>query len=409
DCSCISHAQVQPMDIEERYEDISHQFLSCDGSEYTLQGPAGGDDITGLSAEPAHYQLLSELGRGFNNLSQVNMARHIPTGQLVAVKQTNLDDCTEEELLQLMSQNEVLLSRLFRHPNLLTSRLVFSSCCQLWVLTPLMAYSADTLLRTYFPDGMSESLIAYLLYGVLKALEYLHRMGYIHGVKASHILLSGEGRVYLSGLHSVYSMMREGKRMRTVFDMPHHSPALLPWLSPELLRQDLHGYGVKSDIYSLGIVACELVSGRVPFQDMPPTQMLLQKLRGSHCCLLDVAPFPLGELGGLKVSRSGVDSGIGESVATGSLTHSTTAPPTDRPQSPGPKNHSATLHNLVQLCLQQQPERVKRHTSDSFLSLMYPAVPLASPEDPPVSSPPTPSCHTPASATADSTEAVWDF
>lgn len=27
DCSCISHAQVQPMDIEERYEDTSHQFL----------------------------------------------------------------------------------------------------------------------------------------------------------------------------------------------------------------------------------------------------------------------------------------------------------------------------------------------------------------------------------------------
>ncbi|XP_061572159.1 STE20-related kinase adapter protein beta isoform X1 [Cololabis saira] len=448
DCSCISHSQVQPMDIEERYEDTSHQFLSCDGSEFTLQGPAGGDDITGLSAEPAHYQLLSELGRGFNNLSQVSMARHTPTGQLVALKHTNLDECTEEELLQLL--NEVLLSRFFRHPNLLTSRLVFNSCCQLWVLTPLMAYgSADTLLKTYFPDGMSESLIAYLLYGVLKALEYLHRMGYVHrsvekrsilrnkasthlylkalflsarGVKASHILLSGEGQVYLSGLHSIYNMMRDGKRMRAVFDMPHHSPALLPWLSPELLRQDLHGYGVKSDIYSLGIVACELVSGRVPFQDMPPTQMLLQKLRGSHCCLMDVAPFPLGELGGLKVSRSGVDSGIGESVATGSLTHSATAPPTDRPQSPGPKNHSATLHSLVQLCLQQQPERrpsacellshaffkqVKRQTRDSFLSLTYPAAPLTSPEDPPVSSPPTPSCHAPSSP--DPADAVWDF
>lgn len=54
-------------------------------------------------------------GRGFNNLSQVNMARHIPTGQLVAVKQTNLDECTEEELLQLMVsatlQTGIYLSR----------------------------------------------------------------------------------------------------------------------------------------------------------------------------------------------------------------------------------------------------------------------------------------------------------
>lgn len=41
-------------------------------------------------------------GKGFNNMSQVSMARHIPSGQLVAVKHTNLDECTEDELLQLM-------------------------------------------------------------------------------------------------------------------------------------------------------------------------------------------------------------------------------------------------------------------------------------------------------------------
>lgn len=41
---------------------VCASLQSCDGSEFTLQGPAGGDDITGLSPEPAHYQLLSELG-----------------------------------------------------------------------------------------------------------------------------------------------------------------------------------------------------------------------------------------------------------------------------------------------------------------------------------------------------------
>lgn len=51
---------------------------------------------------PYISSLLCVTGRGFNNLSQVRMGRHITTGQLVAIKQTNLDECTEEELLQLM-------------------------------------------------------------------------------------------------------------------------------------------------------------------------------------------------------------------------------------------------------------------------------------------------------------------
>lgn len=51
--------------------------------------------------------------------------------------------------------------------------------------------------------------------------------------------------------------------------------------------------------------------------------------------------------------------------------------------------------------------QVKRHTRDSFLSLMYPALPITSPNDPPVSSPPVPSCHSPMSLTA--AEAMWDF
>ena len=41
------------------------------------------------------------VGRGFDNLTSVHLARHTPTGTLVTVKITNLENCTEERLKAL--------------------------------------------------------------------------------------------------------------------------------------------------------------------------------------------------------------------------------------------------------------------------------------------------------------------
>lgn len=56
-------------------------------------------------------------------------------------------------------------------------------------------------------------------------------------VKASHILISADGKAYLSGLRSNLSMISHGQRQRVVHDFPKYSIKVLPWLSPEVLQQ----------------------------------------------------------------------------------------------------------------------------------------------------------------------------
>uniref|UniRef100_A0ABM5EP85 STE20-related kinase adapter protein beta isoform X2 n=1 Tax=Pogona vitticeps TaxID=103695 RepID=A0ABM5EP85_9SAUR len=356
DCSCILRTQVESFGVEKDTDSSSSGDLTDEPAICWSQPTQIGDEQILWSSDVSHYDLQMEIGKGSNDLTSIYLARHIPTGTLVAVKITDLEKCSEEHLNAL--QNEVILSHSFRHPNILTLCAVFTSGSWLWIISPFMAYgSASHLLRTYFPEGMSEALIGNILFGAISGLSYMHQHGYIHrSIKASHILISGDGLVYLSGFNHLCSLVSCGQRLKAVYDFPQFSTSMLPWLSPELLRQDLYGYNVKSDIYSVGITACELANGHVPFQDMPRTQMLLQKLKGPSYCPWATNTFPRGE-SRIKNSRSGIDSGIGESM-TRTMT-------SERLQTP-PKTFSPAFHNLIELCLHQDPE--KRPSARGLLS-----------------------------------------
>ncbi|XP_023508005.1 STE20-related kinase adapter protein alpha isoform X5 [Equus przewalskii] len=297
------------------------------------------------------YELLTVIGKGFEDLMTVNLARYKPMGEYVTVRRINLEACSNEMVMYL--QGELHVSKLFSHPNILPYRATFIADNELWVVTPFMAYgSAKDLICTHFMDGMNELAIAYILQGVLKALDYIHHMGYVHrSVKASHILISADGKVYLSGLRSNLSMISHGQRQRVVHDFPKYSIKVLPWLSPEVLQQNLQGYDAKSDIYSVGITACELANGHVPFKDMPATQMLLEKLNGTVPCLLDTSTIPAEELT-MSTSRSVANSGLSESLATSTPRTSNG----DSPSHPYHRTFSPHFHHFVEQCLQRNPE-----------------------------------------------------
>ena len=211
------------------------------------------------------------------------VAKHKPTGERYALRKTNLEAIDKLEFVI----NDIKLTRLLKHKNLLPILCSFVNHCELWTLTPFASYgSARDLSKPY---GLPELAIALIVRDVLLALVYLHKRGIIHrSVRGSHILVSGpEGKCLLSGLKYSTSCMIDGKWQTAIHQYPLRPEPNLNWLAPEVLEQNLLGYNAKSDIYSLGITLCELANGCVPFEDVELTEMLLDKLTGNYPRPLD--------------------------------------------------------------------------------------------------------------------------
>uniref|UniRef100_A0A0D9WQ32 Protein kinase domain-containing protein n=1 Tax=Leersia perrieri TaxID=77586 RepID=A0A0D9WQ32_9ORYZ len=223
--------------------------------------------------DPKEYKLCEEVGDGVS--ATVYKALCIPLNTEVAIKVLDLEKCSND--LDGI-RREVQTMSLIDHPNLLRAYCSFTNDHQLWVVMPYMAAgSALHIMKTSFPDGFEEPVIATLLREVLKALVYLHSQGHIHrDVKAGNILIDTNGAVKLGDFGVSACMFDTGNRQRarnTFVGTPC-------WMAPEVMQQ-LHGYDYKADIWSFGITALELAHGHAPFSKYPPMKVLLMTLQNA--------------------------------------------------------------------------------------------------------------------------------
>lgn len=227
----------------------------------------------GYPTDPKEYKLYEEVGEGVS--ATVYRALCVPLNVLVAIKVLDLEKCSND--LDGI-RREVQTMSLINHPNLLRACCSFANGHQLWVVMPFMAAgSALHIIKTNFPDGFEEPVIATLLWEVLKALVYLHSQGHIHrDVKAGNILIDTNGAVKLGDFGVSACMFDTGNRQRarnTFVGTPC-------WMAPEVMQQ-LHGYDYKADIWSFGITALELAHGHAPFSKYPPMKVLLMTLQNA--------------------------------------------------------------------------------------------------------------------------------
>ncbi|KAI3866060.1 hypothetical protein MKX03_025895 [Papaver bracteatum] len=219
------------------------------------------------------YKLYEEVGDGVS--ATVYRALCIPLNEIVAIKVLDLEKCNND--LDGI-RREVQTMTMINHPNVLQAHCSFSAGHHLWVVMPYMAGgSCLGIMKSTFPEGFEEPVIAAVLREVLKALIYLHFQGHIHrDVKSGNILVDTNGAVKLADFGVSACMFDSGDRQRsrnTFVGTPC-------WMAPEVMQQ-LHGYDFKADIWSFGITALELAHGHAPFSKYPPMKVLLMTLQNA--------------------------------------------------------------------------------------------------------------------------------
>ncbi|MDQ2888270.1 MAG: protein kinase [Chloroflexota bacterium] len=203
-----------------------------------------------------HYTLSQRVGKG--GMADVYLGYDPHFQRPVAVKIFKQD--SDGMLRRFMREAQIMAA--LHHPHLVpiydTGESELDGVTRYYIVMPFI--NGGTLGKRIQHSILSPDEASRYLFDIASALDYLHQHGIIHrDIKSTNVLLSTDDLCYLSDL-GVARIMDDTSSLTTTGNVL----GTVDYIAPELFVSDGKA-DARSDIYSLGVLLYEMITGRRPF------------------------------------------------------------------------------------------------------------------------------------------------
>ncbi|XP_064403179.1 MAP/microtubule affinity-regulating kinase 3-like isoform X2 [Halichondria panicea] len=215
------------------------------------------------------YKLLKTIGKG--NFAKVKLAKHMPTGQEVAIKIIDKTQLNPGSLQKLF--REVRIMKYLDHPNIVKLFEVIETEKTLYLV---MEYANGGEVFDYLVahGRMKEKEARVKFRQIVSAVQYCHQKHVIHrDLKAENLLLDSNMNIKIADF-GFSNEFTPGSKLDTFCGSP-------PYAAPELFQGKKYD-GPEVDVWSLGVILYTLVSGSLPFDGNNLKELRERVLRGKY-------------------------------------------------------------------------------------------------------------------------------
>jgi serine/threonine protein kinase len=223
-----------------------------------------------IGKEIGNHRILKELGKG--GMGVVYKAHQLSLGRPVAMKVLPQHLTNDESFIKRFHNEARAIARL-NHPNIVQ---IYDIGNEGDIHYYTMEFiEGPTLDDVIYKEGfLSPDRTLAILNQVAKALRYAHSQGIVHrDIKPSNIMIAKLGRVKLTD----FGLALQQRTTRLTVD--GGIVGTPEYMSPEQAAG--RTATAQSDIYSLGVVAYELLTGKVPFEGDSPL-IVLSKIQNTE-------------------------------------------------------------------------------------------------------------------------------